>query len=126
MKLKLLKDLPGFPEGTVFLLKDNYKGKAVWVWQYHSNEAMVGSNWLQDLLYGQIPEPDDDYVEFFEQIIEQPDLYYAVNFDGTIKEFSTYSWWGNPDNPNVFSDKETAQTKANQIKQIKQILKESN
>lgn len=118
MKLKLLKDLPGFPEGTVFFMEDNYEGKPVWVWQHMRDKAMVGSNWLQDLLFGQLPEPNDECEDFFEQIIEDADLYYHVGYDGKITEFSAYSWWGNPNAPNVFSDRPQAEKAAQAIKQI--------
>lgn len=115
MKIKALKDLPGFPAGTVFYLEDNREGRPVWHWHYKQNRALVGSDWLAELLSYQIPEVSDDYTDFFEQVVEKGDRYYAVNFDGTVTEFTVYTWWGNPDAPNVFKSRFLAEKIAGRI-----------
>lgn len=111
-KYRLLKDLPEYPKDCVFVLDDRgWRG-------YWEGGDWTIPKWLEELLYNVMPEVTDEMVDWFEPIVDKETTLYDVNIAGEVKERTVYDFWGGWENKYTFTDKELAQEKATQIKQI--------
>lgn len=111
-KYRLLKDLPEYSKDCVFILND--KG---WRGYWEGGDWTI-PKWLEELLYGVMPEVRDELTEWFEPIVDSETTLYEVHIDGKVTERTVYDFWGGWVNSQTFTDKKTAQEKAEQIKQI--------
>lgn len=118
-KYRLLKDLPEYPKDCVFIL--NNKG-----WRgYWEGGSWTIPGWLEQLLFdGAMPEVRDEYIDWFEPIVDKETTIYDVNINGEVKERTVYDFWGGWEGKYTFATKEEAEDKARQIREIFSISKE--
>lgn len=112
-KYRLLKDLPEYPKDCVFVLNDDgWRG-------YWDNGDWTIPEWLEQLLYqGAMPEVRDEFIEWFEPVIDGSTTLYDVNILGEVKERTVYDFWGGWESKYTFRDKKIAEEKAAMVKQI--------
>jgi hypothetical protein len=111
-KLRLLKDLPEYPKDCVFILGEN-GWRAYW-----DGGDFAIPKWLEELLYGNVPEPSDEMTDWFEPIKDEESTVYEVNIRGEVKERQIYNFWVNTESVSTFETREEAESVAKQIKQI--------
>lgn len=112
-KLRLLKDLPEYPKDCVFILsKEGWRG-------YWDGGDWTIPDWLESLLYRNIPELSDEMTDWFVPIKDEESTVYEVNIKGEVKERQTYDFWVyNSDTSTVFHTREEAEKVAQQLKKI--------
>lgn len=111
-KLRLLKDLPEYPKDCVFALEDSgWRG-------YWDGGNWTLPEWLNQLLNCNIPEVNDEMLDWFQPIKDEESTVYEVNIRGEIKERQIYNFWLNVESVALFETREEAEEVAKQIKAI--------
>ena len=112
-KYRLIKDLPEYPKDCVFI----YDGVS-WHGYWDGGNWKI-PEWLEQLLYINMPEVSDDMTDFFEPIRDEESTVYEVNILGEIRELQIYDFWINTENTATrFIDRKEAEKVAKQIRQI--------
>ena len=111
-KYRLLKDLPEYPKDCVFILND--KG---WRGYWDGGDWTI-PKWLEELLYGAMPELRDELTDWLEPVVDSESMLYDVNIRGEVTERTVYDFWGGWIGGNTFTDKKVAEQKAKQIKKV--------
>mgnify|MGYP003437184695 FL=1 len=113
-KLRLLKDLPEYSKDCVFVLEKDKEWRGYW-----DGGNWTLPDWLNQLLYCNIPEVNDEMYDWFKPIKDEESTVYQVYMNGDIKEKQIYNFWLNDSQYSaVFETREKAERIAEQLKSI--------
>ena len=113
-KLRLLKDLPEYSKDCVFVLEKDKEWRGYW-----DGGNWTLPDWLNQLLYYNIPEVNDEMYDWFKPIKDEESTVYQVYMNGDIKEKQIYNFWLNDSQYSaVFETREKAERIAEQLKSI--------
>lgn len=125
-KYKLLKDLPGYKAGTVFVLKDGFGRDNYWAEELEFTATTEVDDYLQKILWSR--ENDEQHTDWFEPIkkptrwrAEIGKTYYLVNTTNHVEDMLENT--SNLDKAcynlgNYFKTREQAETVAEAIKKM--------